>query len=79
MDEHPDFSKDPPVLNITSKDYNTDFLSLEPTYAIDPQVAGQGNSTTVSMCPATEYWQEKMANASDKIVNELDFDGIYYD
>jgi hypothetical protein len=36
LDEHPEFSKDPPVLNITSKDFNYDFLSQEPSYAIDP-------------------------------------------
>ena len=31
------------------------------------------------MCPTTEYWQEKMSNVADKIVNELQMDGLYFD
>jgi len=31
------------------------------------------------MCPATDYWQQKMPGIGDKIVNELKFDGIYFD
>lgn len=42
-------------------------------------MAGKGNSTVVRMCPATEYWQDKMVMLADKIVNEDGFDGIYYD
>lgn len=69
----------PAVLNITQKDFNLDFLSHETSYAVDPQDASLGDGVTVSMCPATEYWQNKMINLADKIVNDYNFDGIYYD
>lgn len=76
---HPHLSDEPPRLNLTEKDLNLNILSKEPSYDLDPQLAGKGNSTMVRMCPATEYWQDEMTNLSDKIVNDLHYDGIYYD
>jgi hypothetical protein len=35
-DEHPVWSKDPPVLNITQKDFVTDFKAMDVSYGIDP-------------------------------------------
>ena len=79
MDDNADWSKDPTILNITTKDFNLDFMSYEPSYHVDPQTAGEGAGVTVSMCPATEYWQHKMSSTGDSIVNEYNFNGVYFD
>lgn len=76
---HAHLSETPPVLNMTADDFNLDFSSKEPSYALDPELASKGNTTYVRMCPATEYWQNLMSNMADKIVNDIHFDGIYYD
>lgn len=36
MDDNADWSKDPTILNITTKDFNLDFMSYEPSYHVDP-------------------------------------------
>jgi hypothetical protein len=79
LDEHPDLLEQAPVLNITEKDFVYDFNTLEPSWHIDPQTSGGGNGTTVSMCPATEYWQEKASDIASTMINEVGFDGVYMD
>ena len=31
------------------------------------------------MCPYTEYWQNKISDTCDRVVNEVHMDGIYLD
>jgi hypothetical protein len=64
---------------LTVDDLVLDFSRKEVSYALDPELASKGNTTYARMCPATEYWQDFMANMADKVVNEIHFDGIYYD
>ncbi len=33
----------------------------------------------IAMCPATKFWQDKIAEIGAKIIQEYDCDGIYYD
>lgn len=39
-----------------------------------------GSATPMAvMCPATEYWQDKIAAVIERLVRELDVDGVYLD
>ena len=79
QDDTVEFAKDPPVLNITQKDFVLDFSTYEPSFHVDPQEASGGTGVTVSMCPSTEYWQQKMSHTGEVIVNDYKWDGVYFD
>lgn len=72
VDTKGEFSLDPPAINMTDKDLKldeSDMFALDTNYALDSY--GPKSAANVKMCPGTEYWQEKMSNVADKIVNEL--------
>lgn len=59
-------SDKPPILNMTSEDIDMNVTSMDPFFV--REVYQHGNINVV-MCPATNYWQEKISNICEKVVN----------
>ena len=65
---------------MTEKDFklaDADITALDTNYQLDAY--GMGFALQVEMCSSTEYWQDKVSGVADRVVNELNMDGVYLD